>query len=353
MSAATQTPVAAAIVGLGWWGRKMTTLVKAGGAEMRFVRGVDPNPDSESFAKESGLAFSSDLNDALRDPQVEAVVLATPHSLHRQQIAAAVAAGKHIFCEKPLDLTRAGAEASVELCAKAGLVLGMGHERRFEPPIAEILDAAARGMLGRLLQIEANFSHDRFLALAPSNWRLQTDQAPAGGMTATGIHLTDLSVKLMGPAKDVRVSCENLVSQIPQGDTMSAHIRFQNGGTAYISATLATPFISRFAVFGALGWIEVRDKAHVESPAGWVVTEGWKDKPITVREVGPAEPVRDNLRAFARAVRGQEPYPITGEDMIANIAVLEAIVRSARTGGVEPVESARQGEVTMKEEALA
>lgn len=334
MSMSTEKPVIAAIVGLGWWGRKMTTLVNAGGAEMRFLRGVDPNPEAASFAAENGLKFTSELSEALADPEIEAIVLATPHSLHQQQIAQVVSAGKHVFCEKPLDLTREGAERSVELCRKAGLVLGMGHERRFEPPIAEVLEAAHSGRLGRLLQIEANFSHDKFLSLDHSNWRLKADQAPAGGMTATGIHLTDLSVKLMGPAKDVRVICENLASEIPQGDTMSAHIRFVNGGSAYVSATLATPFISRFAVFGTKGWIEVRDKAHVEAPAGWVVTEAWQNGPITVREVGPAEPVRDNLRAFARAVRG-ETYPITGEDMINNIALLEAIVRSASSGEVE------------------
>lgn len=336
MSASTQKPVLAAIVGLGWWGKKMTTLVNAGGADMRFVRGVDPNPEARAFAQENDLKFSHDLSDALSDPEIEAVVLATPHSLHQEQIAQVAAAGKHVFCEKPLDLTRKGAEASVELCKRGDLVLGMGHERRFEPPIAEILEAASSGKLGRLLQIEANFSHDKFLSLDKSNWRLKADQAPAGGMTATGIHLTDLSVKLMGPARDVRVSCENLASEIPQGDTMSAHIRFANGGTAYVSATLATPFVSRFAVFGTQGWIEVRDKAHVEAPAGWVVTEAWKDGPITVREVAPAEPVRDNLRAFAGAVRGEQ-YPITGEEMINNIALLEAIVRSAGSGEVEKV----------------
>lgn len=336
MTGTMNSPVNAAIVGLGWWGKKMTTLVNAGGADMCFTRGVDANLDAAAFAAENGLTFSQDLTDVLTDPAIEAVILATPHSLHQQQIAEVAAAGKHVFCEKPLDLTKAGAQASVDLCKKAGLVLGMGHERRFEPPIAEILDAAARGKLGRLLQIEANFSHDKFLTLDQSNWRLKADQAPAGGMTATGIHLTDLSVKLMGSARDVRVVCENLASEIPQGDTMSAHIRFENGGSAYVSATLATPFVSRFAVFGTLGWIEVRDKAHVEAPAGWVVTEGWKNSPITIREVPPAEPVRDNLRAFAHAVRGAN-YPISGEEMINNIALLEAIVKSARTGGVEKV----------------
>ena len=79
----------------------------------------------------------------------------------------------------------------------------------------------------------------------------------------------------------------------------------RKAGTAYVPATLATPFVSRFAVFGTDGWIEVRDKAHVEAPDGWVVTEGWKNQPITVREVSPAEPVRDiGHRGFERRAVG-------------------------------------------------
>ncbi|MDR6290829.1 putative dehydrogenase [Inquilinus ginsengisoli] len=336
MSALSQ-PVRTAIVGLGWWGRKMTDLVAAGGAGLRFVLAVEPDPSGAEFAGARGIPVAASLDEALAEAEVEAVVLATPHALHEAQIAAAVKAGKHVFCEKPLALTKAGAETAVRLCRDAGVVLGMGHERRFEPPIAAILADAAAGRLGRLLQIEANFSHDKFLTLDAANWRLQANQAPAGGMTATGIHLTDLAVKLMGPARDVRVSCEQLASAFPQGDTMSAHIRFTGGGTAYVSATLATPFISRFAVFGTKGWVEVRDKAHVEAPDGWVVTRGDAGAPIGVAETGKAEPVRDNLAAFSRAVRGEAPYPITGDEMIANIALLEAIVRSAATGAVEAV----------------
>src|ERR1700722_17257721 len=94
------------------------------------------------------------------------------------------------------------------LCREAGLVLGMGHERRFEPPIVDILQKASGGHLGRILQIEANFSHDKFMTLNKSNWRLDPQEAPVAGMTATGI-LTDLSVKLPGAAYDVRVSASD------------------------------------------------------------------------------------------------------------------------------------------------
>jgi predicted dehydrogenase len=329
--------VKVAIVGLGWWGRKMVAVLQSASDQLEIVSAVEPDPSAKAFAAEHGLDLTTSYDEALARKDVEAVVLATPHSLHEEQIESAVAAGKHVFCEKPLAMTKAGAEKAVSLCRNAGLVLGMGHERRFEPPIVDMLSAAEGGRLGRVLQVEANFSHDKFLNLDKSNWRLDASEAPAGGMTATGIHLTDLSIKLLGPARDVRVSCENLASEIPQGDTMSAHIRFKDGGTAYVAATLATPFVSRFAVFGTKGWIEIRDRAHVEAPAGWVVTSAWTGTPIEVKEVAPAEPVRDNLVAFAQAVRGSRPYPISGDDMINNIALLEAIVKSARSKEVVPV----------------
>ena len=331
--AGTKQPVKVAMIGLGWWGKKMTAVLQKAGDEIEIVCAAEPNPAGAEFAAANGFKWYASDKEALTHPGVEAVILATPHSLHAEQIERAVAAGKHVFCEKPLSHTRKGAEAAVNACRSKNLVLGMGHERRWEPPVKEMLEAARSGELGRILQVEANFSHDKFLALDASNWRLNAAEAPVAGMTATGIHLTDLSAALFGPARDVRVSCENLGSSFPQGDTMSAHIRFQSGGTAYISATLVTPFVSRFAVFGTKGWIDIRDKAHVESPAGWVVTSAMTGTPISVTEVPPAEPVRDNLVAFARAVRGEAAYPITGDELVNNIAILEAIIASAAKDG--------------------
>ncbi len=327
-------PVKVAMIGLGWWGKKMTAVLQSAKQDIEIVCAAEPHASGADFAKDYGFKVYSDHKGALAHPGVEAVILATPHSLHAQQIEDSVAAGKHVFCEKPLALTRAGAEKAVNACAAKSLVLGMGHERRWEPPVAEMIAKAQSGALGRLLQVEANFSHDKFVTLSADNWRLDPAEAPVAGMTATGIHLTDLSTLLFGPARDVRVSCEQLASNIPQGDTMSAHIRFKNGGTAYISATLATPFISRFSVFGTKGWIDIRDKAHVESPAGWVVTSATTGSPISVVELPPAEPVKDNLVAFARAVRGRAAYPITGEQLVNNISILEAIVKSAAQDGV-------------------
>ena len=331
-------PVTIALIGMGWWGRKMLDVLQAAPDAIRVVRAVEPNlGEVAELCAERDVTLTADLEDALGDPEVEAVVLATPHSLHDAQIGAAAAAGKHIFCEKPLSLTKAGAERSVALCRDAGLVLGMGHERRWEPPVSDMLSRADAGEFGRIHQIEANFSHDKFLGLNRDNWRLKADQAPAAGMTATGIHLLDLSVRLLGPAESVLCICEQLSSDLPQGDTVAAYVKFRGGGTSYVSASLANPFMSRFAVYGSKGWIDIRDKAHVEAPEGWIVTSAMAGEPIKTVEVPPAEPVRDNLVAFARAVRGEKDYPIAASQLVDNVALLEAVFASARCGRIEAI----------------
>ena len=331
-------PVRIALVGMGWWGQKILDVLQAAPQDIRVVRLVEPNLETVSaLSAAHNIPLSADYKDALNDPAVEAVILTTPHSLHSQQIKSAVAAGKHIFCEKPLALTKAEAERSVALCQKAQLVLGMGHERRWEPPIQELLSITDDGILGRIHQIEANFSHDKFLSLDRNNWRLKADQAPAGGMTATGVHLLDLSVRILGRAQSVLCICEQLSSDLPQGDTVSAYVKFAGGGTSYVSASLANPFISRFAVYGAKGWIDIRDKEHVEAPNGWVVTSAMKDELITTVEVAPAEPVKDNLINFTRAIRGTQAYPITAAHLVKNIALLQAVFKSAISGKIEQV----------------
>src|SRR5271165_6249599 len=100
----------AAIVGLGRWGQTLVESVQGKSDRLRFTRAVVRSPEPHRrFAEASGLALTSDFAKVLDDPSVTAVVLATPHSLHCGQIIAAASAGKHVFCEKPLTLTKAEA----------------------------------------------------------------------------------------------------------------------------------------------------------------------------------------------------------------------------------------------------
>ncbi|HEV3175154.1 MAG TPA: Gfo/Idh/MocA family oxidoreductase [Stellaceae bacterium] len=330
--------ISAAIVGLGWWGRTIATTLAASD-KLRLVRAVDTDPRAGDWARERGLSVSVELGPALDDPTVEALILCTPHSRHREQILRVAQAGKHVFCEKPLALTRRDAVDCVAACEAAGVVLGIGHERRFEPPILELRRLAASGELGTLLQIEANFSQDKFLNLPADNWRLSSLDAPGGPMTATGIHLLDLAVALLGPAERVAANVRQLGSSLANGDTLGALIGFKSGANALIGAMLATPFVGRFALHGNRGWVEVVDKAHPESPEGWTLTRCFRDGRPERTDYPPAAAVRANLEAFADAIAGRAPYPVPHADMVATIAALEAVVRSARNGGrVEAVD---------------
>jgi len=321
-----------AVVGLGWWGRVIVPLLKTSG-KLRVVLGVDP------VATMQGIAVEKDFDVALRNPEVQGVVLCTPHSLHAGQIVKAANAKKHVFCEKPLSLSRADVLKVIQSINRNKVVLAVGHEKRFEPPIQEVMRAARAGELGALLQIEANFSQDKFLALPAGNWRLSDTEAPAGPMTATGIHLLDLAVGVMGPAARVFASVRRLGSELANGDTLAVLVNHQSGSNSLLSAVLATPFDGRFAVYGSLGWMEVRDKAHPEAPEGWVLTKVLRNSEKEIQEYKPSKAVLANLEAFADAAAGRAPYPVPQEQMIANVSALEAVFRSAASGKVELVKN--------------
>ena len=325
-----------AVAGLGWWGRVVVSLIRTS-AKLEVVRAIDHSARAAKLAAEHGIPLSPDLDAALSDKTVEAVILCTLHSQHADQIVRAAQARKHVFCEKPLSLSRADVLRAVKACNDNNVALAVGHEKRFEPPIRELMRLVKGGELGTPLQIEANFDQDKFLSLAADNWRLSPKEAPAGPMTATGIHLLDLSVGVMGPAARVFASVRQLGSQLTNGDTLGILVNFQSGGNALLSAVLATPFDGRFAVYGSKGWAEVRDKAHPEAPEGWALTVKQRDSAKTVREFPPANAVLANLEAFADAAAGRTPYPVPQAQMVANVSALEAIFKSAASGKVEEV----------------
>ena len=331
-------PLNIAVIGLGWWGRIIVPLAKTS-SKLRVVRVADLAPAATEFARTQELPLSKSLDEVLRDPQVQGIVLCTPHTQHTEQIVRAANAGKHVFCEKPLSLSRADVLRAVQSCNENRVKLAVGHEKRFEPPIQELMRMVKSGELGTPLQVEANFVQDKFLSLPADNWRLSAKEAPAGPMTATGIHLLDLSVGVFGVADKVFASVKTLGSQLVNGDTLGILVNFKSGGNALLSAILATPFDGRFAVYCNKGWVEVRDKAHPEAPLGWTLTVCRRGGEKTVREYAPAKAVLANLEAFAEAAMGGAAYPVPQGEMIANVSALEAIFKSATSGRVEPVEN--------------
>jgi predicted dehydrogenase len=329
--------IKAAVIGLGWWGRKVV-LDLDGSEHVHIVAGVDVDAAARDAMGAWLTDVRSDLDAVLRDDTIDAVILCTPHKFHTEQIIAAAAHGKHVFCEKPLSTSGDDAQRAVDAITAAGLQLGIGHERRFEPAVVALREAIADGQLGTPLVFEGNFSQDKFLNLPADNWRLSAVEAPVGPLSATGIHLVDLAISIFGRPTQVWARLSTQATTFANGDTLAITLAFEKGQTALITAILATPFVGRITLLGSEGWVEIRDRNHPEDPQGWDVTRQVRGERASSTFYPPHGSVRENIESFARAVGGETDYPIPLEEMVANARTFEAITRSALSGAVEVVD---------------
>jgi predicted dehydrogenase len=294
---------------------------------------VDPADERRAMIEEQGLRSEADLDAALADPQIDAVILTTPNTLHESQVIATAAAGKHVFCEKPLGLTGQSARNSVEACQAAGVVLGIGHERRFEPALQRVRALVEEGALGKIMHAEAAFSHDKLANVPAGDWRTSKAVAPAAGMTGMGIHLSDYFIALFGRVKTVQAITADRVLGWETGDVVTVQLGFEAGMTANFSAILATPHFIRCHVFGSEQWVEVRNDTHPDTPGGIAeLVLARTGEPHKVERYEWSDTVVANLEAFAAAIAGEADYPYTPEQMVHNIEVLEAVTLSAEQG---------------------
>ncbi|HEV7601358.1 MAG TPA: Gfo/Idh/MocA family oxidoreductase [Bradyrhizobium sp.] len=328
--------IKAAIIGLGWWGQTILKTL-SNNSIIAPVLGVDPLDSARASASTLGVATAPSFEDALANSNVDAVILCTPQQHHAEQIAVAARSGRHVFCEKPLCTTAADAQAAIAAVRKAGVQLGIGHERRFEPAVIEMRRRFAAGEFGNPLLLEGNFSQDKFLKLPRDNWRLSKADNPAGPLSATGIHMVDLSIALLGRPVSVWARLATLGSDFANGDTLSMTIGFESGATAMLGAVLATPFMGRLALLGSKGWMEIRDRSHPENSTGWDVTTVHRDQTPATAFYPPHPAVRDNLEAFGQAALGLAPYPVTLDEMLLNVRSFEAIQRSVNSGTIEKI----------------
>jgi predicted dehydrogenase len=313
----------AAIVGLGRWGKTLVEAVQGKSDKLRFTRAVSRDPaQHRDFLETHHLLGGSDYAEMLTDKSIKAVVLATPHTRHVDEIVAAAAAGKAAFCEKPLALTRHGTARAVGACREAGVVLGIGTDKRYFPALAEAIRIADSGELGPLLHIEGNFSNE--VAAGFTAWRESFDETPAGGMTGTGIHVLDAMIGIAGPVKRVHA---RMLSQKPgpdPWDSIAILLDFASGIGGTLAAVRSTPMFLRLHVFGRNGSAEATSRHDI------VIRKSGAE-PIRLK-FPPNDSVRINLEAFADAVAGAAPYPIPPEQ-IANVTnTFVAIADAVRTG---------------------
>ena len=305
-----------AMVGLGRWGQTVLNSIQGKSSRLRIVHGVTKEPElARELAAKHGFRLSTDLKDAIADPEVQAIMLATPHSLH---------------VEKPLALTRAEAERAVAAVRAAGVPLGSGNNKRCFASMRELKSIVDSGAIGKILHIEGHFSNEHSTRVS-GGWRDDPAESPGAGMTGAGLHVLDAFVNLAGPIS--YVDARSIAKKEPPDprDVVAVLVEFASGATGVIATVRAAPVYWRCHVFGTDGSAEARGE----------------DTLIVAKIGGPTEektyPHVDSLRvlleAFADAIEGKAPFPVRPEQMLDVIGAFEAIITSLAKGA--PVKLAR------------
>jgi len=317
-----------ACVGLGWWSEELAKAVHGKTGKLLIVGGAARTAAKRAaFAERFGARGFDSFEAVLRDPEIDAVILTTPHSLHAEHVIAAAKAAKHVFVEKPFTLTHSSAVKAAAACAEAGVVLAVGHNRRFAPAAVELKRLVDAGTFGTILHAEANFSAPSALAYTPERWRASRIESPAGGLAGLAIHMIDALIWLLGPIARVVCQAKRRAVTVDIDDTTSALIDFAAGYTGYVGTQCAAPYSLFLRVLGT--------KANAEARGDFTQLElqraGGKPEPVALAP--SIDTLRAELEAFADACAGGPAYPVPIEQAIHGVAVMEAMGLSAERGG--------------------
>jgi predicted dehydrogenase len=318
----------AAIVGIGRWGQCLVTSVQGSSKHIKFTAGVTRTKSkAEAFCSEQGIDLRDDYAELLNDPNIDAIVLATPHTQHEEQIVEAAMAGKHVFTEKPFTLDRRSAERAVAACKEAGVALALGHNRRFMENTVALKAMIEAGELGTLMHIDGNQSSD--LNVAAGAWRDSREESPAGGMTSLGVHALDCIIHLAGKISAIDAYSTRRAIGFDIDDTTAALLRFENGMTGTLVTMASTAKIWHIRIAGSKGWAEMRDNKTLTvcksdgSPEDIV----FDDSPYP--HMGS---ISGEIEEFALSAAGKASYRISPEEMVHNAEVLAGLITSAETG---------------------
>jgi predicted dehydrogenase len=338
--------IRAAIVGLGWWGKTLVESAENSDA-IRFVAGATRTvtPEVEAFAKKYGFRLLPDYGAVLADPNIDAVVLATPHSMHGAQVVAAAAAGKHVYCEKPFTLTKREAEEAVASVTKAKVALAVGYNRRLHPEMTKLRDMIRAGELGTILHVEATMTFPNVLFINPKHWRADKAETPLGGLLPMGVHAVDGMIDLCGPIDHVFAQSFRRAAPIDADDTTSILFRMKEGMSGYLGTMTTTGPGFSFQVFGSKGWLRLEGVTHVAGASSeerrTKLFGTCKFQPVKgdarVWQAATLDISRAALEAFALAAAGGPAFPIPYDQLIDGVAATEAIIRAAGSQQVERV----------------
>ena len=314
----------------------------------------DPIPAAlEAAGEQAGVAARYlDYREVLARDDVDVITIATPNSFHEPIAIAALEAGKHVLCEKPLALTLAGAQRMAAAAHGTNRVSAVNHRYRWVPAMRYLHELMTAGEFGDVRQIFMNYFNALFLDPAtPMQWRYLRSER-GGTLADIGSHLVDLALWLLGPIQRVRCDLHTFTSERPSSagdmvrvdvdDAASCHLEFASGATGVLNASglcLGRTNHQRIEVYGTKGGAVYEidrpgdlggDRLHVCFGEAQHRIVGMAPAPAPPRlQATPLDPFLD----FFAAIHEGRPAPVTFDDAVRAQAVLDAAEESASNGG--------------------
>lgn len=327
-----------AIVGIGNIARTHAAAIRATpDAELVAATTRDP-VKGKSFATEYGINWEPDYHGLLKRPDVDVVTLCTPHDLHLPMTVDAAAAGKHVFCEKPMARNIAECDAMIAACDRAGVTLGIVFQYRFEPLAQQLKAALDAGEIGKILWASVStiwYRSDAYYKTAA--WRGTWAHEGGGVLINQASHSLDLFLWLTGLPSRVAAQMRTLNHHIEVEDAVMAHLQYPNGGIGSVQATtIAFPgYPEQIQLLGELGSVtyhrgQGRLEWHWSEPRRDRVDEAPAISGASGPETANAGPHTAAYHDYIAAIRERRPPLVDGREGRRSVEVIEAIYRSAR-----------------------
>jgi predicted dehydrogenase len=321
------------IVGLGYWGPNLARNLGAiAGCELAWL--CDASPEARAKLERSFPAARStaDIQDLLADPELDAVVLATPVPTHAELAVAVAGAGKHCFVEKPLATNAADAERAVVAAAAAGKILMVGHLLEYHPAVARLKELLDSQELGELFYIYGN--------------RLNLGQLRKDENALWSLGAHDVSVALHLIGEEPEECLANGASYVREGvqDVVFCYLRFPSGVVAHLHLSWLDPHKERritvvgsrrMATFDDMlieGKLTIYDKGFDEDTRSWgeyIARSGDTFSP----RIPNLEPLRIECEHFVQCIRSGTQPRSDGHSGLRVVRVLEKLQRSLDSGG--------------------
>ena len=316
--------IKAASVGLGWWSDELAKSIQGKSKKIKIISCYSKSKKKRiDFSKKYKTHYHDSFKAILKDPQINAIILTTPHSLHAKHAIQALRHGKHVFVEKPMATKYLDAKKMYLTAKKYKKILSVGHNRRYSSVSDFINNLNHQKKIGKILHIDSNFSASGALNYKKKFWRANRKESPGGAIAGLGIHMIDLMCFFGGQVKSVQSLVKKYAVKINIDDTTSALFELNKNCTGNLTTIFACPYTTTFNVFGTnMNIFSDIDKNKIK-----IVNKNGKIQKLNLINKNT---LFLELQEFADSCNKKKKYRIKNSEAAHNVKVMEAIVKSSK-----------------------